>query len=299
VITLGRRLDFQLAYGSPAAFSPGARFLRIGRTAEETRDNRNPDVELLGDPGNALEALSGPGAAPADPDSAWREGLRELSAARETELAASLGSAPPGADGRMHPYRVLGAVREVLPPGWIVVADGGDALSFARVALQPRLDPGPLGCLGSGLPFGIAAALGGRPALVFTGDGAFGLSALELETAVRLQARVVVVVANNAGWNIERYDQQVNWDGRLVEVELGDCRFDLVARGLGAYAERVERSDELVPALERALARAPALLDVAVTRDATSPDARSGLARVPDRQALDSWDEAERRLAGG
>jgi acetolactate synthase I/II/III large subunit len=295
VITLGRRLDFQLAYGSTAVFASGARFLRIGTTAEETRDNRAPDAEVVGDPGAALEALTGPDGAPANPDRAWLDGLKAASRERQARLAAELASAPPGSDGRLHPYRLLGAVREALPGSWLVVADGGDALSFARVALQPRLDPGALGCIGSGLPFAIAAALASRPALAFTGDGAFGLSALELETAVRLQAPVVVVVANNAGWNIERYDQKVNWAGRLVEVELGDCRYDLLARSLGAHGERVEAPAALLPALRRAFSMPPALVDVAVTRDAVSPDGRAGLARVPDQQALDAWDEAERR----
>jgi acetolactate synthase-1/2/3 large subunit len=145
----------------------------------------------------------------------------------------------------------------------------------------------------------VAAAIAGRPALLVTGDGSFGLSALELETAVRLRAPVVVVVANNAAWNIERHDQMVNWGGRLLGVELGDCRYDLLALALGARGERVEEPEGLLPALRRAFAAPPALLDVPVTRDAVSPDGRSGLARVPDLQALDGWDAAERALAAG
>lgn len=291
VITLGRRLDFQLAYGSPAVFAPEARFLRIGSSPLETRDNRSPDVELIGDPATALEALD---VHPQNPDHAWLEGLRLSSRRREAGLFQEFDSLTAGSDGRMHPQRALGAIRKALPEDWLVVADGGDVLSFARVALQPRLDPGPLGCLGVGLPYAIASALAGRPALLVTGDGALGFSAMELETAARLRTPVVVVVLNNAAWNIERHDQQVNWGGRLVASELSDCRFDLVARGLGVHGQRVERPEALLPALKRAFASPPALVDVAVTRDAISPDGRSGLARVPDLQALDSWDAAER-----
>jgi acetolactate synthase-1/2/3 large subunit len=68
-----------------------------------------------------------------------------------------------------------------------------------------------------------------------------------------------------------------------------------MAKGLGLYAERVERAEDLNAAIERALANRPALLDVLVTPEAVSSDAKSGLAWVPDLQALGTWDEAEQQ----
>ena len=106
-------------------------------------------------------------------------------------------------------------------------------------------------------------------------------------------------MANNEGWNIERHDQLANYGGRLVGVELPGCRYDRMARAFGAHGERVETAAELPDALKRALEAAPAVVDVAVTRDAVSPDFTSGLAGVPDRQALSVWDEAERRRLSG
>src|SRR5574340_1133867 len=70
------------------------------------------------------------------------------------------------------------------------------------------------------------------------------------------------------------------------------------ARAFGMYAERVTRADDLAAAIDRALANRPALLDVVVSPAAVSSDARSGLARVPDLQALDAWDDAERLQVG-
>jgi acetolactate synthase-1/2/3 large subunit len=199
----------------------------------------------------------------------------------------------------MHPLRLLGAVDEIVGPETVVVADGGDILSFARIALRPRayLDAGAFGCLGVGVPYAVAAALcrPGPPVVCVTGDGALGFHALELDTAVRSGAPVLVVVANNEGWNIERADQLAAW-GNVVGTELPGCRYDRLAQAFGAHGVRVEEPEQLRPALAEALGRLPAVVDVLVTRDAPSPDFRSGLAGVPDLQPLTTWDEAERRL---
>ena len=279
------------------------RFVRIGLPREERADNRRADAELRCGSAVALEALLGAGCRPADPDGAWRGEVMADNAARAGRLAERLRRCGPGSDGRLHPYTLIAALNDVITPDSVVIADGGDILSFARVALRAPtwLDPGPLGCLGVGTPFAVAAALagGGRPVVALVGDGSFGFTALEIDTAVRTGARAVIVVANNEGWNIERHDQLANYGGRLVGVELPGCRYDRMARAFGAHGERVETAAELPDALKRALEAAPAVVDVAVTRDAVSPDFTSGLAGVPDRQALSVWDEAERRRLSG
>lgn len=145
-------------------------------------------------------------------------------------------------------------------------------------------------------PFGVAAALAcpGRKVISINGDGAFGFNAMEIDTALRHGARAVFVVANNGGWNIERHDQLTHYDGRLNGAELRFSDYSGMARALGLHAERIEDPAELPGALERAFAKAPALLDVLVTRDAVSPDGQSGLAGVPDLQPLNTWDAAEK-----
>jgi acetolactate synthase-1/2/3 large subunit len=305
VVTVGRRLDFQLAYGSPAVFGE-AKFLRIADCAAELRDNRRGAVELLATPELALRAIlqAAGDRAPAT-DVAWAQSLRAKHCERADKLAASLRSAPPGSDGRMHPNRALAALREQLPADAIVVADGGDFLSFARVGLPATtyLDPGPLGCIGVGTPFGIAASLAcpDRTVVVATGDGAFGFNAMEIDTAVRHQAPLLVMVANNGSWAIEVRDQQET-HGKVVGTRLQFADHAAMARAFGMHAERVERPEDLPGAITRALANRPALLDVVVTPEAASSDAKSGLAWVPDLQPLAAWDEAERQwrdAAGG
>ncbi|TFZ03519.1 thiamine pyrophosphate-binding protein [Ramlibacter rhizophilus] len=298
VVTIGRRLDFQLAYGSPAVFGD-ARFLRIADAASELRDNRRGAVELFATPALALDAiLAAAGQREPATDRAWVQGLRAKHAERSDKLAATMREAPAGSDGRMHPNRALAALREALPADAIVVADGGDFLSFARVGLPAStyLDPGPLGCIGVGTPFGIAAALAcpDRPVVVATGDGAFGFQAMEIDTAVRHQAPVLIVVANNGSWAIEVRDQQES-HGKVVGTRLQYSDHAAMARAFGMHAERVEKAEDLPGAIARAMASRPALLDVVVTPEAVSSDAKSGLAWVPDLQPLEAWDEAERK----
>ena len=298
VVTVGRRLDFQLAYGSPAVFGQ-ADFLRIADCTAELRDNRRGVVELLADPALALQAILD--AAPAtasQADTAWLADLRQQHVQRSEKLANSMRNAPAGSDGRMHPNRALAALRDALPADAVVVADGGDFLSFARVGLPAStyLDPGSLGCIGIGTPFGVAASLAcpDKTVVVATGDGSFGFNAMEIDTAVRHKAPVLIMVANNGSWAIEVRDQQET-HGKVVGTHLQFADHAAMARAFGMHAERVERAQDLPAAIERAMAHRPALLDVLVTPEAASSDAKSGLAWVPDLQPLAAWDEAERR----
>lgn len=301
VVTLGRKLDYQLAYGSPAVF-PQARFVRIADSESELIDNRRGAPELLADVKLALDAITDAlGDDTGTRDADWLDALRGRH--RERTARGEAPTAPTrGADGRIHPMAIFEAIREVAKPDHIGIADGGDLLSFARIGLQSRtyLDSGVFGCLGVGVPFAIAAALvhPDRQVISVNGDGAFGINAMEIDTAVRHGAGAVFIVSNNAAWNIERYDQEFNYGGRIVGTMLGDCDYAAMARGLGAYGERVEDPADLRDAIARCLARAPAVIDVVTSQDAVSSDARKGLGFVPDYQALTAWDEAERRRRG-
>jgi acetolactate synthase-1/2/3 large subunit len=302
VLTVGRRLDFQLGYGSPAIFGD-ARFVRIADAASELRDNRRGEVELFASCAAALDGLV-EGARGRTPgiDREWARSLRARHEERARKLHAAMRDAPPGRDGHMHPNRLLACLQDRIGTEAIVVADGGDFLSFARVGLAAGtwLDPGPLGCIGVGTPFGIAASLAcpDRTVLVVTGDGAFGFNAMEIDTAVRHQAPVLIVVANNGAWQIEVHDQQQT-HGKVVGTKLAFVDYAAMARAFGMHAERVERAEDLPQAIDRALAQRPALLDVVVTPEAVSSDAKSGLAWVPDLQPLAAWDEAERKWRDG
>ncbi|MBX3634313.1 MAG: thiamine pyrophosphate-binding protein [Rubrivivax sp.] len=303
VLVVGRKLDYQLGYGSPAVFK-AASFLRIADHADELRDNRRGEVELLADPALALQALAEAlGRPSAARDAAWAQALRAEHVKRAAKYAETLASAPAGKDGHMHPNRIFAALRRVLKPDAITIADGGDLLSFARMGLETRhyLDAGAFGCLGVGTPYGVAAALlhPGRQVVTVTGDGAFGINAMEIDSAARHGAKAVFIVSNNAAWNIERLDQEMNYGGRVVGTTLAWSDYAAMARAFGLHAERVTDPDRLPGAIADALANAPALIDVVVTQDALSSDAGKGLGWVPDRQALTAWDDAERARREG
>ncbi|MCY4396279.1 MAG: thiamine pyrophosphate-binding protein [Rhodospirillaceae bacterium] len=301
VVTLGRKLDYQLGFGSPAVF-PAARFVRIADTAGELIDNRRGAPEVLADVGLALDAIAGAlGNDAGARDTDWLEGLR----GRHRERVARGGGSPGPArcaDGKIHPMAIFDAIRETAEPDYIGIADGGDLLSFARIGLDSRtyMDAGIFGCLGVGVPFAVAAALAypDRQVISVNGDGAFGLNAMEIDTAVRHGAKALFIVSNNAAWNIERHDQDLNYDGRIVGTLLRHCDYAAMGRALGAHGERVEDPADLPGAIARGLERAPAVIDVVTSQEAVSSDSRKGLGFVPEFQPLTVWDEAERRRRG-
>jgi len=298
VLVIGRKLDYQLGYGSPAVF-PKARFVRIADNAGELIDNRRGEPELLSTPAPALAAIvETAGNRKSSIDEAWAEKLRQRQAERTSGQTRGRGPSL-ASDGKIHPAAIFEAIREAADPDYIAIADGGDLLSFARVGLDARtyMDAGAFGCLGVGVPFAIAAALAfpGRQVISVNGDGAFGINAMEIDTAVRHGANAVFIVSNNAAWNIERYDQEANSCCRVVGTTLRHSDYAAVARALGAHGERVEDAAKLADALRRALANAPALVDVVTSQAAVSSDARKGLGFVPDFQPLTAWDDAERK----
>lgn len=299
VITVGRKLDFQLAYGAPAVFGQ-AKFVRLSDVAQELTDNRLGEVALLGDVGASLDALSDR-LDDQTTERAWVHDLRNKHQQRSDNLAKALASAPSDAQGRIHPNRLLGEIRKRLAPHAVVIADGGDILSFARVALPSAtyLDPGPLGCIGLAVPFAVGAAKAapGRQVVAVTGDGAFGFSAMEIDTAVRHGLPVLIVVSNNGSWAIEVRDQ-VERFGRVVGTELQFADYAQMARSFGLKAWRIETEEAIASTLDKAFAALAqghtVLIDAITSPEATSSDSKTGLAWVPDLQALAAWDEAEK-----
>jgi len=299
VLLIGRKLDYQLAYGSPAIFKD-TRFIRLSDSPGELIDNRRGEPELLATPAVAIEAmLAAAGNREPATDKTWADGLRKRHAERSAAAQAGKNRDVTGSDGKIHPRAIFDAIAGIAKKDYIAIADGGDLLSFARTGLQAEtyMDAGAFGCLGVGVPFAVAAALAfpDRQVISVNGDGAFGINAMEIDTAVRHGAKAVFIVSNNAAWNIERLDQEMNYGGRVVGTTLRHSDYAGLARALGAHGERVEKPEELAPAIARALANAPALVDVVTSQTVLSSDAQKGLGFVPDYQALTAWDDAERR----
>ena len=229
-------------------------------------------------------------------DIGWSDDLREKHLKRIQKGAAWMNDNV-GPDGKIHPMAIFYAIAQAATDDYIAVADGGDLLSFARIGLEADtyMDAGAFGCLGVGVPFAIAASLAYPERMVISvnGDGAYGINAMEIDTAVRHGAKVVFIISNNAAWNIERFDQEANYGGRVIGTTLRHSNYAAMAIALGAHGERVEDISDLKTAISRAIENAPAVVDVVTSQQVVSSDAKKGLGFVPDYQALTAWDDAE------
>lgn len=292
VVVVGTRLNFVMGYGRPPRFDADARLIQIDVDPAELGRNRRVDVGIAADARMALVQLAEALAESSPLETGeWLETLRE----KDGQARLALDGVRRSDATPVHPLRLCAEVATAVGEDGIVAADGGDIFSFARLAIDTYrpghwLEPGVFGCLGVGVPFAVAAKIAKpehRVACV-TGDGAFGLTGLELDTAVRHNAPVVVVISNNAAWAIERASQIKDYGpDRVIGTDLLPTRYDLMAEALGCHGELVERPDDLAPALERAFASGlPACINVMTDPNAVSPDSARGLAKVPDDQPL-------------
>ncbi|HEX2029985.1 MAG TPA: thiamine pyrophosphate-binding protein [Actinomycetota bacterium] len=269
-LVLGSAFNANLVYGGLPLFPPDGAVIQVDVRAEQVGGNRRPDLALAADVRTFLEAATEAWTAPADRFDEWtakaRDGVASSLRGWEQQTEAST--------ARLHPgwvARETARFAAALGPHTFA-CDGGDSLvwglAFARVA-GPGRHPATgsaLGTLGVGLPFALAAraARPREPVFLFTGDGAFGLTAMELDTCARHGLPVVVVVVNNGGWGDVRHEQRAMYGAEAdVGAILSELRYDLLAQAVGGYGETVERAEDLRPALQRAVdAGIPAVLNV-------------------------------------
>ena len=296
VIIVGRKLDYQLAYGSPAIFS-NASFIRISDNPYELVDNRRGEPEIYAEPKLVFQEINCR-ELKTNFDKKWimeirnfqKEKIEKFKNNKENYL---------GDDNKIHPNYIFNCINNLVKENYIGVADGGDILSFARVGLNSKyyLDSGVFGCLGVGVPYAIAAAevYKDLPVICVTGDGSFGFNAMELDTAVRNKSNICVIISNNAGWNIETHDQKLNYGNRVYGTILRHTNYAKMAEGLGAFAVRVEKPEDLEKSIALALKNTPSVVDVITSSSVLSSDAIKGLGFVPKYQALDIWDNLEKK----
>jgi thiamine pyrophosphate-dependent acetolactate synthase large subunit-like protein len=202
---------------------------------------------------------------------AWRKQLAD----GEAEKRAAGGGPATSSDLPIHPLRLCEEVKNFMQRDAILVVDGQEILNYGRQSMltyEPghRLNSGPFGTMGVGLPFGLGAKLAkpDKQVIVVHGDGSFGLNAMELDTAVRHRIPVLVVISLNGGWTA---DPDNSKPGR----NLGYTRYDKMAEALGCYGEYVEQPGEIGAALQRAQAEVDKGR-VAVVNVKTDPAARAG-----------------------
>jgi thiamine pyrophosphate-dependent acetolactate synthase large subunit-like protein len=249
ILVLGTRMNYIISHAAPPRFNAAAKIARIDiDPAEIATAARKVDIGIVGDCKMVLNQLLAGMKGRVDPDRYrdWRETL----AHGAREKAKSPAALPTG--GEIHPLTLCDEITKFMKRDAILVVDGQEILNYGRQSMPTfapghRLNSGPFGMMGVGLPFGLGAKIAkpDKQVIVVHGDGSFGLNAMELDTAVRHKIPVLVVISLNGGWTA---DPKRDKPGR----DLGYTRFDKMAETLGCYGEYVDKAESIRPALERA-----------------------------------------------
>ena len=269
VLLLGKRFDHRYRYGQPPFFSATADLIQVDPSPEEIGRNRGVSVGVVGDIGAVVEQLTQEASRRDWPANQWGPWIDQLKGERESWLRHLESVA--AEELPLHPMRVFKEVERFIDDDTILIFDGGDYAQWGRSYFKARkpghwIRLGPLSQLGCGLPFALGAKLA-RPearVLLFIGDGAFGFYAMEFDTAVRHKLPFTAIMGNDSAWGIDR-NFQIAYYGRAVSTDLRPVRYDQVVAALGSHGQYVERSEDIAPAMDRALASGlPSLINIGV-----------------------------------
>jgi acetolactate synthase-1/2/3 large subunit len=280
-LIIGTRLDWTIGFGRPPLFDPASKAIQVDILAEKIGKNRPVDVGIHGDAkavlGQMIELAND--FTPKSVPDAWRAQPKATTAHMRAGMVEQYGLSQRPAEQPMHSIQLVQALAQSLPREARLIVDGGyiaafglqytDALSQGGIVWV-----GSTGHLGVGVSFAAASKLAepGRPVVALMGDGSFGLSGIEFDTAVRHGLPIVVVIANDAGWGEVRDGQRRRYGSeRVVGTNLAATRYDDLARALGGHGELVQRVDEIGPAVQRSLASGkPSIVNVLTDRDQRS-----------------------------
>jgi len=259
IVIVGTPFDFRMGYGK--RISKNLTLVQIDMDYRTVGKNRDISLGLVGDPGAILGAVlqAATGRLKNDKRQARQQWMKQLSNA---EAAATEKLMPlfKSNNTPIHPYRVAYELNEFLADNTIYIGDGGDVVTISAQAVRPRapgqwMDPGALGSLGVGTGFAIAAGLANpdKEVLCYYGDGSFGMTAFDMETANRFGVPYLAVIGNNSAMNQIRYGQLAKYGEQRGSVGnlLGDVPFGKFAEMLGGYGEEVHDPAQIAAALQR------------------------------------------------
>ena len=259
IVIVGTPFDFRMGYGKrinvPTLVQIDLDYRTVGK-------NRDVAFGIVGDPGAVLGAVlpAANSRLKNDKRQARQEWMKLLSKA-EDEAAEKLMPMFKSEQTPIHPYRVAYEINEFLTDDTIYIGDGGDVVTISAQAVRPRgpgnwMDPGALGSLGVGTGFSMAAKLAHpkKEVLCYYGDGAFGMTAFDMETADRFGAPYIAVIGNNSAMNQIRYGQIAKYGAQRGNVgnKLGDMNFSLFPQMWGGWGEEVREASKIAPALRKA-----------------------------------------------
>lgn len=282
VVVAGLPLDFRLGFGvfGGTEGSTPAAVVHLADSPDQVSRHAELAASAAGDLGLVLDGVAAAWIRAAQTARAgaygdWLSHLQDVARAAVAKDAGLLSSdAEP-----IHPARVYGELARRLADDAVVIGDGGDFVSYAGKYVEPRnpggwLDPGPYGCLGTGLGYAIAARLA-RPSaqvVLMLGDGAAGFSLMDVDTLVRHRLPVAIVMGNNGGWGLERHPMRFLYGYDVVADLAPRTRYDEVVRALGGAGEVVTKPADIGPAMDRAFAAdVPYLVNVVTDPEVAYP----------------------------
>ena len=260
ILIVGTPFDFRMGYGK--RISKEATLVQIDQSYTTVGKNRDISLGLVGDPGAILAAVTQAVSGRIDKGARqqrqkWMGELREIEATKLDKLMPMFTTD----QSPIHPYRLAYEINEFLGEDTIYIGDGGDIVTISAQAVRPRnpgqwMDPGALGSLGVGTGFSMAAKLAhpNKEVVCLYGDGAFGMTAFDMETAQRFGAPYLAVIGNNSAMNQIRYGQLAKYgeDRGDIGNKLGDVPFSKFGEMIGGYGEEVTEASQIQPAMQRA-----------------------------------------------
>ena len=260
ILIVGTPFDFRMGYGK--RISKEATLVQVDQSYATVGKNRDISLGLAGDPGAILAAVSQAATGRIDDGARqqrqkWMVELREIEATKLDKLMPMFTTD----QNPIHPYRLAYEINEFLGEDTIYIGDGGDIVTISAQAVRPRnpgqwMDPGALGSLGVGTGFSMAAKLAhpNKEVVCLYGDGAFGMTAFDMETAQRFGAPYLAVIGNNSAMNQIRYGQLSKYGEERGDVgnKLGDVPFSKFGDMIGGYGEEVTEAGQIQPAMQRA-----------------------------------------------
>jgi len=259
IVIVGTPFDFRMGYGK--RISNDATLIHIDQDYRTVGKNRDITLGLAGDPGAILEAVhkvvSSNKKNGSENRKSWLDELRSEEIERTEKLMPMFKSE----ESPIHPYRLAWEINEFLTEDTIYIGDGGDIVTISAQAVQPRspgnwMDPGALGSLGVGTGFAMAAGLANpdKEVVCLYGDGSFGMTVFDMETANRFGAPYIAIVGNNSHMNQIRYGQITKYGEERGNIgnKLGDVPFSGFAEMLGGYGAEIREPQEIQPALQKA-----------------------------------------------
>jgi acetolactate synthase-1/2/3 large subunit len=273
IVIAGVRLNWVL---QSTKLFPDAKVVRIDIEPHEIDRNRSSEVGLIGDCGHILEKLI-----PLVEDRKHDTWLGRLKTAYSAFMTTELEQRTTPSDP-IHPVRLVAQIMECFGNDAFYVADGGDTSYYGLSGFLSSHRAGVtvpagalLGCLGTGIPFAMAAKLANpdKPVIILNGDGSFGFNSMEFDTAVRHDIPIICVVNNDCAWGMIKHSQKMSLgEDRCTCSELGMRNYEKMVEGLGGYGELVTRDEDIIPAIKRAVdSGKPACINVVTDTTVTSP----------------------------